>query len=150
MFLESELTETENLIKYSNKLETKVSLKGVGWHIDHLLKVLVSVSESLKKSNPETYKWEFNFLRTIIFTIQTIPIGKGKAPKSVVAVGEINEEDIYDQLKKAKQLLLEIDNISSNSYFNHPYFGLLNLRLSKQFLRIHTRHHLKIIRKIIT
>jgi hypothetical protein len=149
MILEKEVKELEDLIEHSEKLKTDVSAKGVDWHIDHSLKVLIGVAKSLKRSDPSEYKQKFNLLRSIVFAFQIIPKGKGRAPKAVLNDGDILEEDLYLQLKEAKEQLIELEGISEKSYFKHPYFGLLNLKMSMQFLNIHTRHHIKIIRDII-
>ncbi len=149
MILNKELNELEDLIEHANKLKTEVSAKGVDWHIDHSLKVLLGVSKSLKRSDPSKYKRKFNLLRSIIFAFQIIPKGKGKAPKAVVAEGDILKQDLYHQLKEAKEKLNELIDLPETSYFKHPYFGLLNLKMSVQFLNIHTRHHIKIIKNII-
>lgn len=127
----------------------KISSKGVHWHIDHSLKVINGIILSLKKSNTAEYQWKFNFIRTFILVKGSIPRGKGKAPKSVVNDTTITHADIKNQLKEAQELMLEIDLLPKNSNFKHPYFGLLNLRMSKRFLKIHTNHHLKIIDDII-
>jgi len=149
MILDKELKELEDLFAHSSRLKTEVSAKGVDWHIDHSLKVLNGVSKSLKRSDPSEYKRQFNLLRSIVFAFQIIPKGKGRAPKTVVNDGEILEKDLYLQLKEAKEQLMELEDISEKSFFKHPYFGLLSLKMSMQFLNIHTRHHIKIIRDII-
>ncbi len=149
MFLDKELAEIEKLISHSNQINTNISAKGVDWHLDHILKVLIGVSKTLQRSKPEEYKWEFNFIRMFVLTTKTIPRGRGKAPKTVVALDDIEIEDIYNQLKEAKDQVAKLDNLSKNSNFKHPYFGMLNIKESKKFLKIHTRHHLKIIKDII-
>jgi hypothetical protein len=149
MFLENEIGKIEEFINQAEKLNIQVSEKGVDWHIDHSLKVINSVIHALKKSNPSDYKRKFNLLRSFIFTFQFIPKGKGKAPKAVVANGNITKEDLFLQLKDAKVRLVEMEDLPKNRFFKHPYFGMLNLNLSKKFLSIHSKHHIKIIRNII-
>jgi hypothetical protein len=39
--------------------------------------------------------------------------------------------------------------MSSDKYFDHPYFGNLRLNKTIKFLEIHTKHHLEIINDII-
>ncbi|OFY91000.1 MAG: hypothetical protein A3K10_09410, partial [Bacteroidetes bacterium RIFCSPLOWO2_12_FULL_31_6] len=139
----------EQKVSHADATNPKISSKGVDWHIDHSLKVINGIILSLKKSNPSEYQWKFNVTRTYILIKGSIPRGKGKAPKSVVNDTTIILTDIENQLKEAKELILELDSLPKNSNFKHPYFGLLNLRMSKRFLKIHTNHHLKIIDDII-
>ncbi len=149
MLLKNEIIEIDQMIAYEDRLKTEISIKAIGWHLDHMLKVINGVTKSLKKSNAEKYKWKFNLLRFIFFTFRSFPRGKGKAPRSVISENEIIKEDIIRQLKEAKINLLELDKLDSNNYFKHPYFGSLNLRATKIFMEMHTHHHLKIIKDII-
>ena len=149
MSLDKFLYYIEQKVSNNDIINHKISSKGVHWHIDHSLKVINRVVNSFKKANPENYKWKFNFIRTFILVKGSIPRGKGKAPKSVVNESIIVLTDIENQLKEAKKLILELDSLPKNSNFNHPYFGVLNLRMTKLFLKIHTNHHLKIISDIL-
>lgn len=149
----------EKLQQYLNRFESNfssyetinssVSKASVGWHIDHSLKVINVVCESLKNSNPVEYLWKFNKIRFIIYTIGFIPRGKGKAPKYVQSYETIIVEDLKSQLSEAKKNILEIKNFDRKSNFKHPLFGVLNLKQTLYFLDIHTKHHLKIIEDIL-
>lgn len=149
MSLDKILHLLEQKVSPTDSTNLKISSKGVHWHIDHSLKVINGVVNSLKKSNSENYQWKFNVTRTFILVKGSIPRGKGKAPKSVVNDSTIVLTDIENQLIEAKKLILELGSLPKNSNFNHPYFGVLNLRMTKLFLKIHTRHHLKIISDIL-
>lgn len=148
MLLRKEFSEIAQLIDHANKKNIKVSSNGVDWHLDHLLKVLINVSKMLKKSKPSDYKSNFNFIRSIIFILNFIPRGKGKAPRSVIPPDAITKEDLLKQLEGAKQQIDSIKNLPSKSNFKHPYFGILNLKQTIKFLNLHTNHHLKICRDI--
>jgi len=149
MLLDKEIAELTGLINYSEKLNTAVSEKGIDWHLDHSLKVIIRVSGALKKSDPAKYKWRFNLIRSYIYLTNSVPRGRGKAPKYVVAQGEISKADLYDQLAQAQRSLTEMEDLPAQSNFKHLYFGMLDLRMAKKFLKIHTNHHLKIIRDIL-
>lgn len=144
--LKHKIDELGLMINYVN---SPVSSKGVGWHIDHSLKVIINSCEALKKSNPSNYKMENNPIRTRIFTSGSIPRGVAKAPKILMAVGEIQIEELQDQFIEARKQIDTIKNLHEDCHFDHPYFGLLNLRLATHFFKIHTDHHLKIIKDII-
>ncbi len=149
MFLEKELTEISQLIEKASAKKESVSTKGIDWHLDHSLKVIISVPKALKKSDPANYTSNFNFWRFVIFALNWIPRGKGKAPKRVRSYDEIMPENLTSQFAEAKEQLASIEGLHSNSNFKHPYFGILNLRQTKKFLRLHTEHHLKICRDIL-
>jgi len=149
MVLKKEILELAQLITFSDKIKTSISDVGADWHIDHSLKVILSAYNALKKSKPENYKWTFNLLKRYIFSKGSIPRGRRKTSKIVVVKNKIHQNNLNEQLLKVKKLLKEIETLPPESHFKHPYFGLLNLKDSLRFLKIHTEHHLKIIRDII-
>lgn len=149
MVLKKQIKEIEELISYHQISNKNISSGGVDWHLDHVLRVVNGVSSALKNSDPLQYKWRFNWKRSYIFILGFIPRGKARAPKTVVAEGDILKEDLIAQVEKAKARLELFANLADNSYFNHPFFGDLNKRRTIKFLEIHTDHHLKIIKDIL-
>ena len=150
MILVKEIEAVSKAIPNFKKQNDTISKSGVDWHIDHSLKVIIAVSESLKKSDPKSYKWTFSFLRSFIFIIGRFPRGKVKAPKITRTYEDINESKLLTQFLLVKKLLLEIEQLPKNSHFKHPIFGILNLKQSIKFLGLHTHHHLKITDEIIS
>ena len=138
----------ENL-PYINKKQVKVSKATVGWHLDHVLKVINAVFESVKTSNPKEFKKQFNGLRFLFFTIGFFPRGKVKAPKWVMPPVIILKEEIECQLKLAIQNIEKINDIEENQFFKHPLFKQLNKKQMLYFLKLHTHHHLKIVKEIL-
>jgi hypothetical protein len=136
-------------LKDEKKQKLSVSKSDVGWHIDNSLKVINSVSEALINSDPKDYKSRFNVMRFFAFTIGSFPRGKAKAPKRVLPPKKILKEDIKNQLELAVQNIVSINNTGENQYFMHPLFKELNKKQTIKFLKLHTNHHLKIIRDIL-
>ena len=149
MLINKELTEIENFIEKYDQQNIKVSTKGIDWHLDHSLKVIIGVCGQLKKSDPTKYQWKFNVIRVIVYTFNFFPRGKGKSPKVVLPPENISKQDLFNQLDLARKELVLISNLPGKSYFKHPYFGFLDLKKTKKFLKLHTLHHLKICRDII-
>ncbi len=149
MFLKEQIATLEKMIDHLELSATRVSAKGIDWHVDHMLKVIIKVSNALKNSDPLVYQWKYNLLRSVIFVSGKIPRGKGRAPKSVQPPEVILKEDLFLQIKEARKHLNEMKDLPANSNFKHPYFGVLNLKMAQRFLDIHTNHHLKIIREIL-
>ncbi len=143
-----ELHELRDAIAKGNHTSL-VSSKGTYWHIDHSLKAIIAISTALTESNPKKYSLEFSLSRIYIFSRRSIPRGVGKAPKVVLPPEEISSSLLEDQFSVLETLLTKLDNADSKQFFKHPYFGKLNKRRTCIFLRIHTRHHLKIIRDIL-
>ncbi|MBC7523823.1 MAG: DinB family protein [Flavobacterium sp.] len=146
--LELLLDELERYIPSLEKTNLEVSTASIGWQIDHCLIVINRVSNHLKDSNHDDYKWKFNLIRTLIFTLNTIKRGKVQAPKVALPEGEITVESLKQKINTSKTNVAEIQLLNKNCFFPHPYFGDLNIKQTQKFLVLHTTHHLKIIRDI--
>ncbi|MFD0860722.1 DUF1569 domain-containing protein [Sungkyunkwania multivorans] len=144
------LVAIERLIPEWKKENPAVSKVSVGWHLDHSLKVVIGVCKQLERANPKDYRPKFSFLGAAIMTIGKIPRGKGRAPKASRTTDEITQETLSRQLEKAHEELLKFDNFHSNAFFEHPYFGHMNTKKAKKFLKIHTVHHLAIVNDILS
>ena len=143
------IDQLENNISNANKIDQSISQRGVDWHIDHSLKVIIGVSKTLIKSDEQDYKWKFNFLRTVCLTLAYFPKGRVRAPKLVNNKEAILIEGLKNQIQLVKELIANKSKLKPKSNFNHPYFGLLHLKQSQRFLAVHTKHHLKIINEIV-
>ena len=147
--LKTLLSELESKIEHCDVSNLDISKSTVGWQIDHSLRVVNGVISQLKNSNPEDYKWKFNFKRLLIFSLNKIPRGKATAPKSVQSFEKIFRINLINQIEISKKLIADLDNLHKNSNFKHPYFDVLNLKQTIKFLNIHTNHHLKIVNDIL-
>jgi hypothetical protein len=143
------IEQLEEQIPNAEKRNAAVSQANVGWHIEHSLLVLNAIVEAVKKSDESKYKWKFNFIRTVIYTVGKIPAGKVKAPASVQPKGEFNIDKIESDFTMAKNNITALKGLPANQFFTHPFFGDLNVQPTITFLELHTRHHLKIIHRII-
>lgn len=148
--LQSQINELESYIdKYELRNES-VSNSTVAWQIEHSLLTLNMIINAVKKSNPKEYKWSLNMNRILVMSIlKKIPRGKGKAPKVVQPSENITQLSLKNYIEKAKENILLLNGFEKNNYFEHPFFGKLNLVSTIKFLEIHTNHHLEIIRDIV-
>jgi len=148
-FLEKELKEVVRQIEHHKLLNKDVSSGSVGWHLDHVLLVVKSIYGQMESSDSKLYKSKFNLIRTLVFATNNIPRGKGKSPDRVRPKNDISKAEILEHLKLVQELVDKFDTLPKRSYFDHPYFGMLHREQAKKFIRIHTTHHLKIIRDIL-
>jgi len=148
-FLADQIDEIELLIPQHEKINPAVSKASVGWHLDHMIKVINGIYKALSQSDPSAYTSDFNFRRKLIFTAGFFPRGRARAPKSMRPPDIILAEDLLQQLAEACSHLLNFDSLHKNQFFNHYIFGALNKEKAKRFIIIHTNHHLSIIRDII-
>ena len=143
------IKELETKIPFSEKLNLSVSRSSVGWHIQHTILASMQIIAAIEKSNPSDYHWEFNFKKILVFTLNKIPRGKAKAPKSVLPSGEIVKDDLLRDLQVLKNRIKLLPGLQPDNFFKHPFFGNLNLKATVKMLNIHTRHHIDIINDII-
>ena len=136
-----------NINHYKNE-DLKISKASIGWHLDHSLKVINGVCDALQSSKASDYKKEFNGLRLLTFTLGFFPRGKAKSPKRVLPPEIILKEDIQNQLSLALRNIEKIEGLEGNQFFTHPLFKQLNKKQTIKFLKLHTNHHLKIVREI--
>jgi hypothetical protein len=143
------LQQLENHISNFEKTNPKVSNSTIGWQIDHCLLVINGIIGQLEISDPLKYQPKWTFPKFMVFTTGKIPRGKAKAPKVVIPTQVATQEELLAKLAAAKNNVLKLDSFSENQFFNHPYFKDLNVKQTKKFLTIHTKHHLKIIQDIL-
>ena len=143
------LDALENRLVHHDLINSKVSQRGVSWHVAHSLKVVSEVTTAVKNSNPNVYQWKFNWVRSLVYTLNFFPRGKGRAPKSVLPAENISITMLHDQFDAVRKTIVELEQLDAKSHFQHPYFGALNLKQTKKFLALHTKHHLKIIDDIL-
>lgn len=144
------ISQLENYLVFKNTEKASVSSSNVRWHIQHSLLVIIKIIESVQQSDPLKYKREFNLKRVIVFAMNGFPRGKAKAPASVLPEEIITEESILQTMEKAKKAIAMLNDCSPNQFVVHPFFGKLNVESTSKFLKIHTNHHIKIIKDIIT
>ncbi|WP_353147410.1 DUF1569 domain-containing protein [Flavobacterium sp.] len=143
------LLQLENHIPNLEKTNPNVSISTVGWQIDHCLLVINGIISQLEISNPTAFQPKWNFPKFMVFTTGKIPRGKAKAPKVVMPIQVATQNELKAKLEVAKNNVLKLDSFSENQFFNHPFFKDLNVKQTKRFLMIHTKHHLKIIEDIL-
>lgn len=146
--LEQPLAELYAYITHSDKLNPGVSSVNVGWHIEHSLLVIQKISETVLKSDPASYKWTFNGMRSMLFFLNTFPRGRAKAP-DIVKPQQTTPTDFDALFASVRCTLEQLKQAGDHQYFLHPIFGNLHKKHTFIMLHIHTRHHIRIIRDIL-
>ena len=143
------IDELESYLIDQEQSNPAISAGSVGWHIEHSLLTIDTVIEALRRSVPAQYQPRFNLWKNIVMVSKNIPRGKAKAPKSVRPKNDPTIESLKQHICNTKTQLDVFDSLEKNHHFPHPYFGQMNSSQAVKFLRIHTFHHLKIMREII-
>ena len=147
--LEKTLTELFSYTEFAGHINPKVSAVSVGWHIEHSMLVVLKSIRSLSNSNPDQYRSDFNLIRFILLSLNRFPRGRGKAP-DVVKPKEHEPSDLNLLYEKTKAAIEELGRLEDRQFFKHPVFGQLNRKNTIKFLEIHGRHHLSIIKDMVS
>lgn len=148
--IEAQLNALSEFIKFYDHQNPAISNASVGWHIEHSLLVIKQITSTVAQSNPKLFKSKFNFKRFWVFFLNYIPRGKAQAPKIVIPNKVLSMDSLEESIKNSFQALIYLKNCEPNQYFLHPFFGALNRDQTIRFLSIHTHHHLKIIKDILS
>ncbi len=136
-------------IPVSEKVNGTISQVNIGWHIEHACLVIIKITETIKKSNPDEYKRNFSIKKFFVFLTGKFPRGKAKAPAVVMPIEQLSESHLLESIANAKKAIEELNNCAENQFFTHPIFGKLNKTQTFPFLGIHTNHHISIIKDIV-
>lgn len=147
--ISEELALIEHYINVMDIVNEDVSGAPIKWHLLHMLQVINGVYAEAEKSNPNTYNSKTNLKWRYTSIFGKIPRGYVKAPNNVNPTYDISEKDIREELEKAKLSLKAWNTLQKNSYYNHHILLHLNKRKIKRFYKVHTKHHLKIVRDIL-
>jgi hypothetical protein len=142
------INELESFIPHRDKLDTAVSAGSIGWHIEHCLLTLDIVIEKMKQSIPGEFKPKFYLWKYVVLVTQKIPRGRVRAPKIVQPKNEQSKELLQEHVESVRSRIKILGSLEKNHHFPHPFLGQMNLKQGIKFLKIHTRHHLRIMKEI--
>ena len=78
-----------------------------------------------------------------------MPRGRGRSPDVALPSQDISPAELYSLLDQSDQILTEVHDLDPKTWSRHPFFGVLDRDKTLRFIRIHNRHHLKIIADIV-
>ncbi|MEO8276157.1 MAG: DinB family protein [Thermoanaerobaculia bacterium] len=154
--LAAQFDALDRMVRFDPKLldlrVPRVSRWSIGQQVDHILRVLergVEVFGGRREPLPK----KINLLGRLILSLDWIPRGLGKSPRSVVPAEAPAAADLGERLSLLRERYVVRrfpDEVLSNEepFFPHPFFRGLCASESLRFLATHTRHHLKIIADI--
>lgn len=147
--LQKQLTEIEKYLPKIEQRNDRISKATIGWHLDHSLRVINSIVLALEQSDTAHFKKKHSPVKSFVLITGYIPRGKGRVPKKVASEETVLLEGLKRRIGYAYENMEKIQNLNSGAHFSHPVFGSLNRNQAVRFIRIHTNHHLKIIRDIL-
>lgn len=149
MVLQKQMELLSGYLEQESIKNESVSVNTINWHIHHSLLVIIGIIRQLEQSNPKDYRWQFSLPRMVIFAKGKLPRGVGRAPKQVKPESTLSKSELANLLDVANQELKKIERLTKKAHFAHPYFKELNKKQSVYFLKLHTVHHIEIIKDIL-
>ncbi|MCL7967398.1 MAG: DinB family protein [marine benthic group bacterium] len=126
-----------------------VSQWTVGMHVHHCCLATTAVCESLLASEPPTPRAPRSVLTAAVFLFGRIPRGRGKSPEQAMPEAGVSREDLDAMLDASAEGLRAVAATDPRKWFRHFSFGVMDRDRTLKFVRIHNRHHLRIIADII-
>ena len=142
------LNKLEDYVEGYQKLNESVSAENIGWHIAHSCMVINTITNAIVHSDASKANPKFSGAYYLLLLTNHIPRGKAKAPSIVIPKKSISKAEIVEAIELAKANLQTLASTHKNKYFTHPVFGDLNVSKTLRFFKVHTNHHLNIIRDI--
>ena len=127
-----------------------VSEWSIGMHVHHCCLAMVRICQSLVVSTPPPPRSRFSFRTTLVFSSGRIPRGRGRSPDAVLPRQDISPAELLTLLDEAERILTEARDLDPKTWFRHFAFGVLDRNKTLRFIRIHNRHHLRIISDIVS
>lgn len=95
-----------------------------------------------------------SLLGKVLMRVGRIPRGRAKAPSLAEPVADVSSKELSTRLRKQKGYLDRIASqreevVNLRQRFRHPLLGEFSARDGVRFVRVHTDHHLRIVREIM-
>ncbi len=126
-----------------------VSEWSIGMHVHHCGLATMKICQSLVASTPPTPRSRFSFLTALVFLSGRIQRGRGWSPDVVLPRQDVSPAELLTLLDRAERILTEAHDLDPKAWFRHFAFGVLGRNKTLRFIRIHNRHHLRIISDIV-
>lgn len=110
---------------------------------------MIGIGRLLAKSKPPPPARFPSLVGSVVLTFGRIPRGRAKAPDFAAPDPGITETELIALLDESERLLAAIPGLNRRAWFRHFILGVLTRDRAVRFVRIHNRHHLRIIEDIV-
>jgi len=117
--------------------------------IHHCCLAMIGICQSLVDSTPPPPSSSWSPITAIIFLSGRIPRGRGKSPDVALPKQDVTRDELLALLDRSEQGIEQAAQLEGKRWYKHFAFGILDRDKSLKLLRIHNRHHLRIIGDIV-
>jgi hypothetical protein len=147
--IERTLEDFRAVIANADATTPSVSEWRVGMHIHHCALSMIGISKSLRKSTPPMPRAKPSLSRSVTLTCGFIPRGRAKTPSFIVPSATVAQAELASLLDEAEKLMAVAQALDRDRWFTHPLLGPMGRDDAFKFIRIHNRHHLRIVADIL-
>jgi hypothetical protein len=122
----------------------------VGMHVHHCCLAMIGTCRALDKSEPPPPPSRPPVIRMVVFTTGRIIRGRARSPERVLPRTDISPAELKSLVEEAERQVAAAGNLEPGRWFKHFMFGVLKRDDALKFLRIHNRHHLRIVSDIVS
>lgn len=148
--MQRELDELDNWAHRPDAFVPAVSGWSIHRQVDHCavsIREILGVVHQLLDGGGEV-GGRLGPMGTVILLTGWIPRGKAQAPEVVLPAEVVDVGALHASIAEARRLVETAHPERGGKRFLHPALGPMNARQWLRFARIHTRHHVKIVRDI--
>jgi len=142
------LSELRSFVRYAGLSAPAVSDWSVGMHVHHCCLAMIEICRAISDSTPPPPRVRWSLVTLAVFLSGRIPRGRGRSPEIALPKQDVTEVELSSLLDQCQRSVAETMKLASGSWFRHFAFGVLNRDKALKLVRIHNRHHLRIIADI--
>lgn len=126
-----------------------VSKWTVGEHVHHCCLTMIGVVRTLEKSTQPPPPPRKSVPRSVVFITGHIPRGRARSPEHVLPQQALAPEKLLSLIDESVREIGRARSFDRGTWMRHPIFGPLHRDDALKFVRIHNRHHVRIVRDIL-
>lgn len=119
-------------------------------HVHHCCLVMASIVNGLEKSTPPAPRTVPPVARLAVFTTGKIPRGRAKTSPRGIPPPSGTREELLALIDESVKHLNHAATLAPDTWITHPILGPLRRDDALKFIRIHNRHHLRIVADILS
>jgi hypothetical protein len=120
-----------------------------GMHVHHCCLTMTGVCRLLLESRSPLPSRGISILREAIFLTGRIPRGRAKSPVQVLPEEGLGTAQLLSLLDESERQIELARGALAGAWFRHFALGVMDRDRTLRFLRIHNRHHARIIADIL-
>ncbi|HET6348347.1 MAG TPA: DinB family protein [Candidatus Krumholzibacteria bacterium] len=143
------LDELRHMLAHAEASAPGVSQWSVGMHVHHCALTMILIGKGLAASTPPAPPSRSSLAKTAVFTSGRIPRGRAKNNERSQPSASVPRAEMLALLEESAREIESATGLAAGTWITHPVFGPLQRDDALKFVRIHNRHHLRIVADIL-